>query len=37
MRATPESIVAELVTLELAGEIDVLPGGCWQRRGRRQR
>lgn len=33
MRAAPEAIVAELVTLELAGTIAVLPGGYWQRRG----
>jgi DNA processing protein len=31
MHAAPESIAAELVTLELAGEIALLPGGCWQR------
>jgi len=31
MQAAPESITAELVTLELAGEIAPLPGGYWQR------
>jgi DNA processing protein len=32
----PESIVRDLVTLELAGDIAALPGGMWQRtRGRR--
>ena len=31
MQAAPESIAAELVRLELAGEIAPLPGGYWQR------
>jgi DNA processing protein len=31
MNAAPEAITAELVTLELAGEIAALPGGYWQR------
>lgn len=31
MRVAPEAITAELVTLELAGEIAALPGGYWQR------
>jgi DNA processing protein len=35
MQAAPEAIAAELVTLELAGEIAALPGGCWQRLHRR--
>ena len=35
MHAAPEAIAAELVTLELAGEIAALPGGCWQRLHRR--
>ena len=30
-KAAPEWIVAELVTLELEGEVAALPGGCWQR------
>ena len=29
--ASPEAIVAGLVTLELEGKIAALPGGCWQR------
>jgi len=38
-RAAPQAITAELVTLELAGEIAPLPGGLWQRlhRGRSSR
>jgi DNA processing protein len=32
--AAPESITAELVTLELAGRVAALPGGYWQRLGR---
>lgn len=35
MRAAPEAIVAELVTLELAGTVAALPGGFWQRCGPR--
>ena len=31
MNAPPETIVADLVTLELDGEVAALPGGCWQR------
>ena len=31
MRAAPDAIVAELVTLELAGTVAALPGGFWQR------
>ena len=30
-KAAPEWIVAELVTLELEGEVAALAGGCWQR------
>lgn len=33
--APPESITAELVTLELAGRIAAMPGGYWQRLGSR--
>lgn len=33
MGVAPETIAAELVTLELAGSIAALPGGYWQRNG----
>jgi DNA processing protein len=33
----PESIIRDLVTLELAGDIAALPGGMWQRRARGRR
>jgi DNA processing protein len=33
--AAPEAIVADLVTLELSGDVAALPGGCWQRLHRR--
>jgi DNA processing protein len=35
--AAPESITAELVTLELAGRIAPLPGGYWQTLATRKR
>jgi DNA processing protein len=33
----PESVIRDLVTLELAGDVAALPGGLWQRRAGRQR
>ena len=32
----PESVIRDLVTLELAGDVAALPGGLWQRRAPRR-
>jgi DNA processing protein len=32
----PESVIRDLVTLELAGDVAALPGGLWQRRASRR-